>query len=195
MPNSPFNSALGALNPELDVGDVNASVRPARSGNFLDIAVHVGNNFHLVPKTAVGTGHHRKGNEAGTVNRDRVTPRVVPRNMQAAGAHRFKLCRVRLDREKLDLLAGCLGEVVEKLRPDTPVHLRILDWGIREDQRIRINPLRGVGRRVRDKVPIFVHKSKPQVAVLLRLRRRFFSALLSSSGKCHHPCNYHEAYH
>ena len=112
------------------------------------------------------------GTIARAIHRDRRRAGVEACDMQAAGAHRFDLGRVRLHREEHDLFAGDLLRVLEEAVPHLGVERRVLDRRVGEDQRRRIDQLLRIGRRVGDQVAVAVAVGLVEIAARTILRAR-----------------------
>ncbi len=74
--------------------------------------------------------------------------------MEPAGTHRLDLCRVRLNGEELDVLAGDLFQVRDEGFPDVGIDRRVLDRSVGKDQRVGIDQIGRIAGRVGHKVAV-----------------------------------------
>jgi hypothetical protein len=71
----------------------------------------------------------------------------------------------------LDRLAGLLGQIGHELGEHVLVDRRVLDRGVRENQRVGIEPLARVLRRVGDQIAVVVAEPRIEIAAILALVR------------------------
>ena len=108
----------------------------------------------------------REGNCAGEVDGKAGRAGREAGEMQAAGAHRLDLGRVRLDGVIDNALAGAGGEMVGQRLEDVGIDGGVLDRGVSPDQRRRVLQLRRIGRHVGDQILVGVAIHRVELAAI-----------------------------
>jgi hypothetical protein len=130
-------------------------------------------------------GRERHG--AGEIDRKAGRSGRETGKVQPAGAHRFDLGGVRVDRVIDHALAGALREVVGERLEDRAVHRRVFHRRVGEHQRRRVAMPLWVLRGIGDQILVFIAVERVELAAMLAvvgLRKGPVGRQRSNEQKC-----------